>query len=106
MCGISGAVSRSDSMSVDGPSAAAALEAIRHRGPDACAEYRDRKVWLGHRRLAILDLSPLGNQPMASASGRYVICYNGEVYNYRELTDELSLGPLRSRSDTEVVLRA
>jgi asparagine synthase (glutamine-hydrolysing) len=107
MCGIAGAVVRPPGVpGVDESTAAATLGAIRHRGPDACGEYRDRQVWFGFRRLSILDVSPSGNQPMATANGRYVICYNGETYNFRELSDELALGPLRSRSDTEVVLRA
>jgi asparagine synthase (glutamine-hydrolysing) len=91
---------------VDEATAAAVLAAIRHRGPDASGEYRDGPLWLGHRRLSIIDLSPLGNQPMATADGRYVICYNGEVYNYRELVVALALDGLRSRSDTEVLLLA
>ena len=107
MCGIAGTVSRTPAaFGVHGPATAAVLGAISHRGPDACGEYRDGKVWLGHRRLSILDLSSSANQPMTTPSGRHVICYNGEVYNYRELAGELSLEGLRSRSDTEVVLRA
>lgn len=86
--------------------AAGARQAIRHRGPDASGEYRDADLWFGHQRLSIIDLSELALQPMISSSGRYVICYNGEVYNYRELARELSLRDLRSHSDTEVVLRA
>jgi asparagine synthase (glutamine-hydrolysing) len=61
---------------------------------------------MAHVRLSILDLSSLGNQPMASADGRYVISYNGEVYNFKEIASELSLSNLRSHSDTEVILRA
>lgn len=83
----------------------AALGTLHHRGPDRQGEYQDGHVWLGHTRLSILDLSPGGNQPMPSADGRFVISYNGEVYNFRELAAELDLDNLRSRSDTEVVLR-
>lgn len=88
------------------------IAAIRHRGPD------DEGVWfeastdlaLGHRRLSILDLSVAGHQPMMSHSGRYVIVYNGEIYNYLELRNELNtLDPSiiwRGHSDTEVILNA
>ncbi|WNC45872.1 asparagine synthase (glutamine-hydrolyzing) [Thermosynechococcus sp. GLH187] len=85
---------------------------LSHRGPD------DEGVWideaagiaLGHRRLAILDLSPAGHQPMASACGRYVLVFNGEIYNHLELRQELTaLGaapPWRGHSDTETLLAA
>lgn len=81
-----------------------ALEALRHRGPDGQGEYIDEKVWMAHRRLSILDLSDAGSQPMQSADGRFVISYNGEVYNFRELAAKNNLDNLRSSSDTEVVL--
>lgn len=84
------------------------IETLHHRGPD------DRGVWtnpgagiaLGHARLSILDLSPLGHQPMVSSCGRYVISFNGEIYNYRTLRNEVErLGvTFRGRSDTEVML--
>jgi len=82
-----------------------ALRMLRHRGPDDEGVYNDQNVWLGHRRLSILDLSSAGRQPMESACGRYVISYNGEIYNFKELIGRHSLDALRSRSDTEVVLR-
>lgn len=81
-------------------------EVIRHRGPDASGEYLDGEVGLAHRRLSILDLSPLGNQPMHSLDGRYVIVFNGEIYNFLELRAQLERCGVsfRSRTDTEVIL--
>lgn len=85
----------------------AMVQAQRHRGPDA----RDVRsvapqVVFGHSRLSILDLSDAGRQPMASSSGRFVIVFNGEVYNYLELRLELADYPYSTRTDTEVVLAA
>lgn len=79
---------------------------IAHRGPDDFGSYIDGPLALGHRRLSIIDLSPAGHQPMATADGRYVIAYNGEIYNYRELRAELHTRGVRfaSDSDTEVLL--
>jgi asparagine synthase (glutamine-hydrolysing) len=84
-------------------------DSIAHRGPDdSGVEAVDARVVLGHRRLSILDLSPAGHQPMASASGQSWIVYNGEIYNFREVRDELiALGHrFRSESDTEMILEA
>ena len=63
--------------------------AVSHRGPDSEGFYTDSFVGLGHRRLAIIDLSPAGHQPMISADGQYILSYNGEIYNYIELKNEL-----------------
>jgi asparagine synthase (glutamine-hydrolysing) len=82
--------------------------AIWHRGPDDGGVYADGPVALGHRRLAIIDLSSHGHQPMLSADGHLALVYNGEIYNYLELRDELRAAGLgfTSGSDTEVLLRA
>lgn len=83
---------------------------IQFRGPDSAGEWCDPKVGLafGHRRLAIVDLSPAGHQPMISHSGRSVLIYNGEIFNTNDLRDRLSLEgcTFRSHSDTEVLLEA
>jgi asparagine synthase (glutamine-hydrolysing) len=85
---------------------------LNHRGPDDGGEWIDGEtgIALGHRRLSIIDLSPEGHQPMISADGRYVITYNGEIYNYKEIRADLEKnnGPLpwRGHSDTEILLAA
>jgi asparagine synthase (glutamine-hydrolysing) len=107
MCGVVGIFHR------DGAPASPVLlrrmmDAVAHRGPDGEGLHVDRSLGLGHRRLAIIDVSPAGHQPMATADGRYVLSYNGEVYNFRELRTELeALGHrFRSNTDSEVVLEA
>lgn len=83
-------------------------DAIAHRGPDGEGQWVDGNVGLGHRRLAIIDLSPLGHQPMISADHRYAFSYNGEIYNFRELRTELEAAghSFRSQTDTEVAMVA
>jgi len=83
-------------------------DALAHRGPDDAGVWAEGSVAFGHRRLSILDLSPEGHQPMLSADGRFVICYNGEVFNYRDLQKSLAASGHRFRghSDTEVLLAA
>jgi len=108
MCGIAGIVLRSGNVS-NHPEAGLrpeVLESLRHRGPDSRGLYYDGRVSLGHVRLSVLDLTTAGNQPMATDDGHFVICYNGEVYNFLDLAQSLGLGRLRSHSDTEVILRA
>ncbi|MEO8765782.1 MAG: asparagine synthase (glutamine-hydrolyzing) [Ginsengibacter sp.] len=107
MCGISGYISLNNSISP--LLLAKATDLLQHRGPDAGGFYfsDDNKVGLGHRRLSILDLSTSANQPMFSSNGRYVIVYNGEVYNFNELKQKLrDKGvSLKTTSDTEVILQ-
>ena len=81
---------------------------IAHRGPDGEGFYVDGPLGLGHRRLAIIDLTPAGHQPMLSRDGRYALTYNGEIYNFQELRAELeALGDqFHSRTDSEVLLNA
>jgi asparagine synthase (glutamine-hydrolysing) len=105
MCGLCGIALKAPAADMAEPSRfPQALASLRHRGPDAQGEFRHRGIRLGHRRLSILDLSDAGRQPMASADGRFVLSYNGEVYNFRELIGKHRLENLRSGSDTEVVL--
>lgn len=83
-------------------------DAIAHRGPDGEGQWVEGNVGLGHRRLAVIDLSPAASQPMLSVDQRFVLIYNGEIYNYRELRGELEAEGVcfRSQSDTEVLLNA
>ena len=107
MCGIAGLV-QTDSAPVSPETLHAMTDAIAHRGPDGEGQWIEGNVGLGHRRLAIIDLSAAAAQPMHASNGRFVISYNGEIYNYRELRIELQeLGyRFRSDSDTEVALNA
>jgi len=90
----------------------AMLFALHHRGPDDTGEYEEKLpggvLWFGHKRLSILDLSPAGHQPMSSPDGRYTITFNGEIYNFQEIKEELKKSGYHflSRSDTEVILAA
>jgi asparagine synthase (glutamine-hydrolysing) len=107
MCGIAGILNHNgESVSLD--VLRHMTDAIAHRGPDGEGFYTDDFLGFGHRRLAIIDLSPGGHQPMVSTDGHCVLSYNGEIYNYKELRVELeSLGwGFRSQSDTEVLLNA
>ena len=103
MCGIAGFLGGER---VDAEIVGRMARVLAHRGPDDQGIWLDRDagIALGHRRLSIIDLSAAGHQPMASASGRYVISYNGEVYNFAELRDQLPDVAWRGHSDTEVLL--
>jgi asparagine synthase (glutamine-hydrolysing) len=107
VCGITG-VLNTDGKPVSVGVLRRMTDIVRHRGPDGEGFWTDSFVGLGHRRLAILDLSPAGHQPMQTDDGSLVITYNGEIYNFPELKVELeALGHrFRSQCDTEVVLRA
>ena len=112
MCGIAGMVDWRAATSADAlrSIADAMIETVRHRGPDAGDVWVEAEggVALGQRRLAIIDLSPGGAQPMHSADRRFVITFNGEIYNYRDIRRELQAAghSMRSDSDTEVLLEA
>ncbi|OZA42170.1 MAG: asparagine synthase (glutamine-hydrolyzing) [Polynucleobacter sp. 17-46-58] len=84
------------------------MDVIAHRGPDGEGQWIEGNVGIGHRRLAIIDLSPAGHQPMITGDHRYVLSYNGEIYNFCEIRTELeALGYwFRSQTDSEVVLNA
>jgi asparagine synthase (glutamine-hydrolysing) len=106
MCGIAGAVSFSEKGRRSLEELDAAISCLNKRGPDSRGIYRDGNVALGQTRLAIIDLSPGGSQPMTDASGRYTIIFNGEFFNYKDHKDfVISKGyNLKSTSDTEVLL--
>src|SRR5262245_15614181 len=103
MCGFVGILQDAPVLDLD--FARRALCTIAHRGPDAAGEWHEGAIFLGHRRLSIIDLST-GDQPMQSADGRYVLVFNGEIYNFAELREELARegAAFRTRSDTEVIL--
>lgn len=110
MCGIAGLVDLEQRSGADELQAIAArmADTLRHRGPDGQGVWIDAEagVALGHRRLAIIDLSPAGAQPMSSSCGRFVLSYNGEIYNAPELRKELeAVGrKFRGHSDTEIIV--
>ena len=110
MCGIAGFWVPGGLTSEAGAILTRMTTRVAHRGPDDCGIWCDSSagIALGHRRLSILDLSPEGHQPMASRDGRYVIIYNGEVYNFAEIRSELEAAGdrFRGHSDTEVMLAA
>ena len=115
MCGIAGFLNHGGKRGPEelGDIVTSMTTALRHRGPDGAGHWVDAaagssgaSVALGHRRLAIIDVSEAGHQPMTSASGRFIITFNGEIYNFQELRAELeALGSrFRGHSDTEVLV--
>ena len=114
MCGIAGFIEPAGRRTGNSGAMQAVVrrmtETLAHRGPDAFGDWMEPEagLCLGHRRLSIIDRSPLGGQPMISGDGRYVLVYNGEIYNFRELRAELESEGLKfhGHSDTEVLLGA
>jgi len=108
MCGICGEVNDGARYPVEPERVRAMARRLAHRGPDGEGLWQGEGAALGHRRLAILDLSDAAAQPMHSPDGRFVIAFNGEIYNFREIRAELEEHGERfaTRSDTEVLLRA
>ncbi|MDA2921459.1 asparagine synthetase B, partial [Desulfobacterota bacterium AH_259_B03_O07] len=108
MCGIVGFYS--DNNSIDESVLKSMRDALSHRGPDDAGLYieKEHNVGLAHRRLSILDLSSQGHQPMSNDDGSIWITYNGEVYNFKEIREELEKKSyaFKSNSDTEVLVKA
>lgn len=111
MCGITGfLMSHSRDAQTVGTDVVRMAQTLDHRGPNASGVWTDEAVALGHTRLSVLDLSPTGAQPMKSADGRYVVVFNGEIYNHLELRKDLQagghFGDWKGSSDTETLLAA
>lgn len=108
MCGIAGFWGRSASADITASNLRKMSDSIAFRGPDDLGEWFDLETGIGlaHRRLAILDLSENGHQPMHSSSDRFVIVFNGEIFNFQEIQRQLEPHHWRSNSDTEVILEA
>ena len=103
MCGIAGFISSQ----LDKVNLSSMTDSLAHRGPNASGLFYDptNNIGLGHRRLSIIDLSASANQPMESGCKRYTVVFNGEIYNYHEIAEELNT-PLKTNSDTEVIVEA
>lgn len=108
MCGISGRVNYRTGAPVDERTLTGMCDRLQHRGPDGSGVWSDGAVGFGHRRLAVIDPSSAGRQPLQTADGRFTITFNGEIYNFQALRAELEeLGArFTSRTDTEVILHA
>lgn len=105
MCGINGIIHLKSQENFESQ-VRAMNDALAHRGPDDEGIFSENGIALGHRRLSIIDLSKAGHQPMSFDNNRYVIVYNGELYNFRELKNELTEFTFKTNSDTEVILAA
>ena len=109
MCGLAGFLAPPSTLTTEAEVHARRMaDAMTHRGPDAGGAWVDGAagIALAHRRLSVLDLSPAGHQPMTSESGRFVLAYNGEIYNHHKLREELGHVRWRGHSDTETLLEA
>lgn len=113
MCGITGIVGNNLNSNVYQPAIQKMTDAIAHRGPNSQGLWNDEHCFFGHRRLSIIDLSEAGNQPFISQDGRYILIYNGELYNYKDLKFELQRAEhgsknipyiFKTNTDTEVIL--
>ena len=105
MCGINGIVTFNKASRFT-DNVLSMNQVLAHRGPDSEGIWHDENIVLGHRRLAIIDLSEAGRQPMFSADERYVLVFNGEIYNYKELKQNLSEYTFITQTDSEVILAA
>lgn len=108
MCGISGRVNYRTGAPVDAAVLTGMCDRLQHRGPDGAGVWSDGAVGFGHRRLAVIDPSSAGRQPLQACDGRFTITFNGEIYNFQELRGELEGQGARftTRTDTEVILHA
>src|SRR3569833_2244411 len=100
MCGIAGIIENNGSYA-GGTAIRRMTAAMAHRGPDAEGFFEDEEVTLGHRRLSIIDLSTAANQPFTDKSGRHVMVFNGEIYNYQEVRSKIPDYAFLTTSDTE-----
>ena len=107
MCGLAGIFSAKSNSIRNKSIVKSMLDSIRFRGPDDIGTWQNDQITIGHVRLSIVDLSAAGHQPMISASSRYIVVYNGEVYNASDLVNDLPKDlHFRGHSDTEVILHA
>ena len=106
MCGISGVINSESLKLQDRIILNEMCDSMKHRGPDNQATWEGEGVILGHNRLAIIDLSEGGRQPQSDISGRYTITFNGEIFNFKYLKQQINDYPFNTDSDTEVILAA